>query len=77
MKNEIQIIIETYDKKLNELKKNLTPTKKTKHSNSSININDISSNIQLNRNNSSNKVKQLNNSINSLNHSKSNNIKKK
>ena len=41
LKNEIQIIIETYDKKLNELKKNLTPTKKTKHSNSSININDI------------------------------------
>jgi hypothetical protein len=74
LKNEIQIIIETYDKKLNELKKNLTPTKKTKHSNSSININDISSNIKLNRNNSSNKVKQLNNSINSLNHSKSNNI---
>ena len=72
--NEIKIIIETYDKKLNELKKNLTPTKKTKHSNSSININDISSNIKLNRNNSSNKVKQLNNSINILNHSKSNNI---
>ena len=72
--NEIKIIIETYDKKLNELKKNLTPTKKTKHSNSSININDISSNIKVNQNNSSNKIKQLNNSINSLNHSKSNNI---
>ena len=72
--NEIKIIIETYDKKLNELKKNLTPTKKTKHSNSSININDISSNIKLNQNNSSYKIKQLNNSINSLNHSKSNNI---
>ena len=74
LKNEIQIIIETYDKKLNELKKNLTPTKKTKHSNSSININDISSNIKLNQNNTSYKIKQLNNSINSLNHSKSNNI---
>ena len=74
LKNEIQIIIETYEKKLNELKKNLTLTKKTKHSNSSININDISSNIKLNQNNSSNKIKQLNNSINSLNHSKSNNI---
>ena len=72
--NEIKIIIETYDKKLNELKKNLTPTKKTKHSNSSININDISSNIKLNQNNTSYKIKQLNNSINSLNHSKSNNI---
>ena len=68
LKNEIQIIIETYDKKL------ITPTKKTKHSNSSININDISSNIKVNQNNSSNKIKQLNNSINSLNHSKSNNI---
>ena len=66
LKNEIIIIKQKYENKIKELKNN--SKKKQKNSNSSININDISSNI----NNSSNKKKKLDNT-NSLNLSNTNN----
>ena len=73
LKNEIQRLINKYEKQIKELKKNLISSIKTKHhSNSSININinDISSNININ-NNSGYRKRKLDNS--SLNLSKSNN----
>ena len=72
LKNEIQKLINTYEKQIKELKKNFSSSKKEKHSNSSININinDLSSNININ-NNSCHKKRKIDNS--SLNISKSNN----
>ena len=72
LKNEIQKLINTYEKQIKELKKNFSSSKKEKHSNSSININinDLSSNININ-NNSCYKKRKIDNS--SLNISKSNN----
>ena len=72
LKNEIQKLINTYEKQIKELKKNFSSSKKEKHSNSSININinDLSSNININ-NNSCHKKRKTDNS--SLNISKSNN----
>ena len=72
LKNEIQKLINTYEKQIKELKKNFSSSKKEKHSNSSININinDLSSNININ-NNSGYRKRKLDNS--SLNLSKSNN----